>query len=49
MIQLNVTALTDLTYRVLPNMLERQHGAIINVASVAAFQPVRIHGSIRSK
>ncbi len=40
MIQLNISALTELTYLFLPQMLERQHGAIINVASVAAFQPV---------
>ena len=40
MIRLNVGALTELTYSVLPGMLERRHGAIVNVASVAAFQPV---------
>jgi uncharacterized protein len=40
MIRLNIAALTDLTYRFLPGMLERGHGAIINVSSVAAFQPV---------
>lgn len=40
MIRLNVATLTELTYRVLPGMLQRQHGAVINVASVAAFQPV---------
>jgi len=45
MIQLNMTALTDLTYRFLPDMLERQHGAIINLSSVAAFQPVAYMGA----
>jgi hypothetical protein len=40
MIQVNISALTELTYGVLPGMLERGHGAIINVASVAGFQPV---------
>ena len=39
-LNLNINTLTDLTYRVLPGMLERGHGAVINVASVAAFQPV---------
>lgn len=39
-VQLNIKALTELTYRYLPEMLERGEGAIINVASVAAFQPV---------
>jgi short-subunit dehydrogenase len=40
MLSLNVSALTELTYRFLPGMLQRGHGGIINVASVAAFQPV---------
>jgi short-subunit dehydrogenase len=40
MVQLNVGALTDLTYLYLPEMMERGHGGIINIASVAAFQPV---------
>ena len=40
MLGVNIAALTDLTYRLLPEMLERRHGAIINVSSVAAFQPV---------
>ncbi len=44
MIQVNIAALTDLTYRVLPAMLARGHGGIINVASVAAFQPVGYMG-----
>jgi len=39
-VQLNIKALTELTYRYLPEMLERGDGAIVNVSSVAAFQPV---------
>ena len=40
LVRLNIATLTDLTYAVLPGMLERRHGAVINVSSVAAFQPV---------
>ncbi len=40
LIDVNIAALTDLTYAVLPGMLERRHGAVINLSSVAAFQPV---------
>ena len=40
LVQLNIAAMTELTYRLLPAMLERGHGGIINVSSVAAFQPV---------
>jgi uncharacterized protein len=39
MIQVNVTALTQLTRLFLPGMLERGRGRILNVASTAAFQP----------
>lgn len=39
MIQLNVTALVHLTYLLLPRMVERRRGAILNVGSTAAFQP----------
>lgn len=39
-VQLNVAALTELTHAVLPQMLSRDRGAIINVASTAAFQPI---------
>ncbi len=38
MIQVNVTALTELTGRFLPGMLSRGSGGILNVASTAAFQ-----------
>lgn len=40
MIDLNIKAVVDLTYRFLAPMRERKQGAIINVASTAAFQPV---------
>lgn len=39
MIQLNVTSLTALTHLLLPGMLARNKGGILNVASTAAFQP----------
>jgi uncharacterized protein len=38
-IAINVTALTELTRRLLPGILERGSGAIMNVASTAAFLP----------
>jgi uncharacterized protein len=38
-IQVNVVALTHLTKLLLPGMLERRRGRILNVASTAAFQP----------
>jgi len=39
MIDLNVRALTDLSLRLLPAMIAKRHGGIINVASVAGFMP----------
>jgi short-subunit dehydrogenase len=39
MVRLNVEALTTLTRFLLPGMLERGRGGILNVASTAAFQP----------
>jgi short-subunit dehydrogenase len=39
-IQLNCATVVDLTTRFLPAMTARHHGAIINVASTAAFQPI---------
>jgi len=39
MIQVNIATLTALTKAVLPGMLERKSGRILNVASTAAFQP----------
>jgi uncharacterized protein len=38
-VALDVQALVDLTTAYLPGMVERGHGAILNVASIAAFQP----------
>ena len=38
MLDLNVGALTELAHLVLPAMLERREGAILNVASTGAFQ-----------
>jgi len=39
MIDLNCGALVELAHAVLPGMIERKTGAILNVASTAAFQP----------
>ena len=39
MIDLNVGTLTDLCRAVAPQMIKRKSGAILNVASTAAFQP----------
>lgn len=39
MVGLNVTTLTSLTRRLLPGMVHRQRGGVLNVASVAAFVP----------
>ncbi len=39
MIQLNVAALTELTGLFLPGMLARRRGQILNVGSIAGFQP----------
>lgn len=39
MLQVNAVALTDLTKLFLPAMIERGAGRILNVASMAAFQP----------
>src|SRR3954453_2562726 len=40
MVQLNVAAVHELTLAFLPAMVQRRAGAILNVASLAAFQPV---------
>jgi uncharacterized protein len=40
MIQLNIMALTDLTALFLEGMKKRQSGRILNVGSIAAFQPI---------
>ena len=39
MIQLNISTLTHLTKLFLPQMMARKNGRVLNVASVAAFQP----------
>ncbi|WP_420454207.1 SDR family NAD(P)-dependent oxidoreductase [Rubrivirga sp.] len=39
MVGLNVAALTSLTRRLVPAMVARGHGGVLNVASVAAFVP----------
>lgn len=40
MLAVNIQAVSDLCYLVLPDMLAQQHGAIINVSSLSGFQPV---------
>ena len=39
MIQVNITALTELTRLFLPDMIARRRGGILNVSSVAGFMP----------
>ena len=39
MIKLNITALTSLTRLLIPRMVERNSGGILNVGSLAGFQP----------
>ena len=38
-LQIMVTAVAELTYRLLPGMMERRYGRIINVASLAGLVP----------
>lgn len=40
MVRLNVEAVVDLSSRYLPGMASRGRGAVINIASLAAFQPM---------
>jgi short-subunit dehydrogenase len=40
MVRLNISALVALTHLFLPAMQQRRSGAIVNVASIAAFQPM---------
>jgi uncharacterized protein len=44
MIELNVTALTRLSYAALPGFLERKNGAIINISSIVAVAPEMLNG-----
>lgn len=46
MLQVNVVALTELTRLVLPQMVARQRGKIMLVASTAAFQPRTANGGV---
>ena len=47
MVQLNCEALVELQARYTPAMVERGRGAVINIASMAAFQPIPGHGNLR--
>jgi hypothetical protein len=40
MIEIDVVAVADLCSRILPGMVARRRGAVLNVASMAAFQPL---------
>jgi short-subunit dehydrogenase len=42
MVRVNCEALVALTCAFLPGMVERGRGAVVNVASVAAFQPIPV-------
>ncbi len=45
MIELNVTALTRLTLAVLPGLVERGNGMVINIASIVAVAPELLNGT----
>jgi short-subunit dehydrogenase len=45
MIKLNVTALTRLTYAVVPALVSRGGGAIVNISSVVAIAPEILNGA----
>jgi uncharacterized protein len=44
MVELNVTALTRLTLAVLPGLIARSNGLIINISSIAALSPEILNG-----
>lgn len=39
MVQLNIAAMLHLTHLILPQMIERRQGAVLNLGSTASFQP----------
>jgi short-subunit dehydrogenase len=41
MVAVNIVALTTLTRALLPSMLEKKRGAVLNVSSIAGFLPIR--------
>jgi uncharacterized protein len=41
MLAVNIAALTTLTHALLPAMIQKKHGAILNVSSTAGFLPIR--------
>ncbi len=41
MLAVNIVALTTLTHALLPPMIQKKHGAILNVSSTAGFLPTR--------
>jgi short-subunit dehydrogenase len=43
-IRLNVLALVELTRELVPSMMDRRRGAIINMSSISAFQPMPYFG-----
>lgn len=44
MIDINVTALTRLTYAAIPAMVTRGHGALINISSIVSVSPETLNG-----
>jgi hypothetical protein len=40
MLRLNIITLTEITHLLLPSMVERRSGGVINISSTASFQPV---------
>jgi short-subunit dehydrogenase len=44
MIELNVTALTRLTYAAVPGFVSRRKGAIINISSIVSISPETLNG-----
>ncbi len=45
MVRVNIEALVDLTTKWLPGMVDRGRGAVIQVASVAGFQPIPVQAT----